>query len=667
MERFFKRKLTHESGSGSSSGNSSSIPKEVDLNNLPSDPAERKKISEYHPNQIDEIRRAYLIKGPCQPRGHDFPKKVIANKQRRFNSVWFDQYENWLEYSIKEDKAYCLCCYLFRDHFGKQGGSEAFVTEGFSSWNKTERLAAHVGVVNSAHHISLKKCEDLMRQEQSIATAFRKQSEILRNEYRIRLNTSIDACRFLLRQGLPFRGHDESEDSTNRGNFIELIKYTADQNETISNVVLRNAPQNQQMVAPKIQKDIVHCFAHQVVQIIIQELRDDFFAVLVDESSDVSGKEQMAIVLRFVDEHGLVKERFIGVVHVMETSALSLKVAIDSLFADHGLSLMKVRGQGYDGASNMKGEFNGLKSLILNENESAYYVHCFAHQLQLALVAVARKHVDIADFFNMISTLLNVVGASCKRRDMIRQSQAEQIAQKFSDGEIETGKGLNQELSLKRAGDTRWGSHYKSLLNLVALFSSVIEVLEIVSCDATDSTKKAQARGLLRYLQSFDFVFNLQLMLTMLEITNELSLALQRKDEDILNAIALVKVAKERLQNVRDEGWESLLDLRTDERFSQLKGLGDLSRLLVSTRKHISYPLVYRLLRLALVLPIATASVERCFSGMNIIKTDLRNRISDQFMNDCLVSYIEKELLGTITNDVVISHFQNMKTRREQL
>jgi len=45
------------------------------------------------------------------------------------------------------------------------------------------------------------------------------------------------------------------------------------------------------------------------------------------------------------------------------------------------LSIKQVRGQGYDGASNMRGELNSLKSLIMREISSAYYVHCFAHQL----------------------------------------------------------------------------------------------------------------------------------------------------------------------------------------------------------------------------------------------------------------------------------------------
>ena len=98
----------------------------------------------------------------------------------------------------------------------------------------------------------------------------------------------------------------------------------------------------------------------------------------------------MAIVLRYVDK-GHVIERFVGIEHVAYTKASSLKLAIDDFFSRHGLSISKLRGQGYDGASNMQGEFNGLKALILNENESAFYVHCFAHQLQLALVAVAKK------------------------------------------------------------------------------------------------------------------------------------------------------------------------------------------------------------------------------------------------------------------------------------
>jgi hypothetical protein len=54
----------------------------------------------------------------------------------------------------------------------------------------------------------------------------------------------------------------------------------------------------------------------------------------------------------------------------------------------------------------MRGELNGLKTLILNENSSNYYVYCFAHQLQLTLVVVAKNHIQIATFFSLFNSVL---------------------------------------------------------------------------------------------------------------------------------------------------------------------------------------------------------------------------------------------------------------------
>ena len=84
----------------------------VDLNSLHVDPVDRPSIDFYHVNQRDEIRRAYLQKGLCQPQNHTFPQRDFGGKPRRFNPSWFDDNKYWLEYSIKEDATFCLCCYL---------------------------------------------------------------------------------------------------------------------------------------------------------------------------------------------------------------------------------------------------------------------------------------------------------------------------------------------------------------------------------------------------------------------------------------------------------------------------------------------------------------------------------------------------------------------------
>ena len=110
-----------------------------------------------------------------------------------------------------------------------------------------------------------------------------------------------------------------------------------------------------------------------------------------------------------------------------------------------------------------------------------------------------------------------------------------------------------------------------------------------------------------------------------------------------------------------------ILDLRSTSCFKGLKGIAALAKKLVKTKKDKVYALLYLLVTLALTLPVATATVERAFSAMNIIKTPLCNRMEDQWMNDNMVVYIEKEVLGSIDNDTIMKRFQNMKNRRGRL
>jgi len=58
----------------------------------------------------------------------------------------------------------------------------------------------------------------------------------------------------------------------------------------------------------------------------------------------------------------MVVERFLGLKHVPDTTSSALKKALLDVLAEYGLSIARLRGQGYDGASNMRGEFNGLQN-----------------------------------------------------------------------------------------------------------------------------------------------------------------------------------------------------------------------------------------------------------------------------------------------------------------
>ena len=77
MDKFVIRKPKDSSSSSSSSKRIC-----VDLNNLPSDPGLREKISSYHPNDQDNIRRAYIQKGPYQIVPHNLPQTKIGGSIR---------------------------------------------------------------------------------------------------------------------------------------------------------------------------------------------------------------------------------------------------------------------------------------------------------------------------------------------------------------------------------------------------------------------------------------------------------------------------------------------------------------------------------------------------------------------------------------------------------
>ena len=89
-------------------------------------------------------------------------------------------------------------------------------------------------------------------------------------------------------------------------------------------------------------------------------------------------------------------------------------------------------------------------------------------------------------------------------------------------------------------------------------------------------------------------------------------------------------------------------DMQSIEEFSAFKGIEQLVEKMVEMKNNVSYPLIYSLVTLTLILLVATATIERAFSTMNIIKNRLHNQIGDQWINDYLVTYIDKDIFKTI-------------------
>ena len=127
---------------------------------------------------------------------------------------------------------------------------------------------------------------------------------------------------------------------------------------------------------------------------------------------------------------------------------------------------------------------------------------------------------------------------------MLRDVRARKLKKALELGEIESGSGLNQEMGLARPGDTRWGSHYKTILHIINMYSTIREILITLGKDPTQRNDWPNIHAMVLDFESFEFVFNAHLMLVILGYTNELSQSLQKNDQDIVNAMSLVGVAK---------------------------------------------------------------------------------------------------------------------------
>lgn len=520
------------------------------------DPAIRKSLNTIEPSTRDFFMREYLRLGPFQPILTTYPER---GDKRKFLSAWFSNElcKKWIEYSPTTDKAYCLYCFLFPG----DSSNQPFVQQGYNSWKhmfeRNKGVQKHIGLHNSVHNQAALSCEDFLKHDQSIIYHLANQTDQVKQDNKTRTLLSIKVAKHLVLQGLSFRGHDESNSSLNRGNFIETLQFKVA--ESPLEDLLRNAPKNAKHTSPECQKDICRALSNIVQERILQELGEKFFAILIDECRDVSGKEWFVLVIRFVDDEGQICERVLDFITVSDTFSNTLFNALCHILHTHSLSISRIRGQAYDGASNMRGEKAGLQAKVKEVNPLAYYVHCCAHRLNLVVVDVCSTSTPINSFFYYIQTMHNLIANSPKSKDLLSSTHATNLSELLTEGTLESGKGQNQEKSIGTLSTTRWYSHYKGLINTKKLFDALCSVLKDISENSSDGARRAKADNCFKQINTLEFVFILHLMIKILESTHTLSQALQRQKQTLSNAASLIILTIKNIESFGESGFVDLL------------------------------------------------------------------------------------------------------------
>jgi hypothetical protein len=119
-------------------------------------------------------------------------------------------------------------------------------------------------------------------------------------KYETRLETSLGIVSLLALQGEPFRGHDETVTSLNKGNFLETLEWYKIRNEEVRKAFDELCPKTTKMTSRTIQKEIASSCAEAISRAIKEDMSDCLFSILVDESHDISVKDEMAIVIKYI-------------------------------------------------------------------------------------------------------------------------------------------------------------------------------------------------------------------------------------------------------------------------------------------------------------------------------------------------------------------------------
>ena len=311
---------------------------------------------------------------------YKLPKRKFGTTvitERSFQSHWCDTYK-WLHYDKTTDAAFCHVCMRAqkeRKLLSSHRRDLAFITKGFTNWKEANKgFSKHQS--SDCHKEAIEAMCLLPAQivghvDELMSDEIKQQKAINRKIFM----KVLENARYLAHQGLPFRGHDDSN-----GNFIQLMKLRG-----------LDCPQTQQRMKKKTDTYLSHDIQDEIrtshiLRNVSKNVRDSgSFTLMCDECTDISNKEQLTICLRWVDKNLNNHENFIGLYEVnnitAETITESIKVALLQLQID----LSMCRGQCYDGASNMSGAKNGVAAQIATTKKRAVYMHSYAHALNLAV------------------------------------------------------------------------------------------------------------------------------------------------------------------------------------------------------------------------------------------------------------------------------------------
>lgn len=325
------------------------------------------------------------------------------------------------------------------------------------------------------------------------------------------------------------------------GNFRELLSVIGKFDTTVKKK-LENNPSNAKYVHHDVQSEIINVMAEMIRKQLRDEIKDaEHFAILVDESKDISKKEQISVIVRYLNtESERVVEEFLHFTPADGLDADSLFASIKQTLSRCGIDLNCCVGQCYDGAAVMSGCNNGVQELFRREVPQAVYIHCHAHRLNLVLVDCVHNVDAAAEFFETLQTLYKFFSGSVVH-DLFLKKQRE----------LPTA----QLIELKRLSDTRWACQYDAICAVKKTLPAIIATLRDTVRDK-NAKRRTESKSVSSLVDE-QFVLHLILFEDVFRTTKFMSDTLQSPNFDLLTADDLAQSVITAISEKRtDHKWE---------------------------------------------------------------------------------------------------------------
>ena len=320
-------------------------------------------IGNFAGKKLNDIEKLNVLENVWKP-DENFIFKSDRSTKRRFNYAWLLKFQ-WLAYSKLFNGAFCVNCTLFSSTFENQQLCQV----PFTDWkNAISKFEKH-GSTSPQHKRSLADACEFQRNMKDQSTSIVSQLDSLYHK-NVALNRQI--IKSLIRilatmawQCIPLRGRNESDPAViireetviteNPGNFLAIVRLAVELDCPILKQHLSTCGRNATYLSKTIQNELLSIISDDIIDQLTTEIKTArYFSVLGDEAVDISNKEQMPIIIRYVNTDGIIKEVFVRMAECLYgCSGYGLAQTVLSVVEHLNLDMNSCRGQGYDGAGNL--------------------------------------------------------------------------------------------------------------------------------------------------------------------------------------------------------------------------------------------------------------------------------------------------------------------------